>query len=168
MIFVLSCFLQNMRNRVYGGMETRFYLVSGKLVCISCYPSNVILGRYSTFHGSRFVVWSFHEKFVRFRAISSSHKSRRRRRVHLPHVAPTSIKRYSHLFRFYPFRNDIRIKKVTPSPSMERKRRIIDYSKFYYFDEILITREKKRKKRKEKIDAFFQAIGLTLLVGSKF
>lgn len=90
MIFsFLSCFPRNMRNMsVYGGMETRFYLVSGKLVCISCYPSNVILGRYSTFHGSRFVVSSFHEKFVRFRAISSSHKSRRRRRVHLPHVAP--------------------------------------------------------------------------------
>lgn len=54
------------------------------LVCISCYPSNVILGRYSlAFRGSRFVVSSFDEKFVYFRAISSSHKSRRRRRVHL-------------------------------------------------------------------------------------
>lgn len=102
-------------------METRFYLVSGKLVCISCYPSNVILGRYSAFHGSRFVVSSFHEKFVRFRAISSSHKSRRRRRVHLPRVAPTSIKRYSHLFRFYPFRSEYTNLEDTPRARWKEK-----------------------------------------------
>lgn len=57
-----------------------------ELVCISCHPSNVIFGRYSAFHGSRFVGSSFDEKFVYFRAISSSHKSRRRRRVHLQHA----------------------------------------------------------------------------------
>lgn len=119
--------------------------LSGKLVCISCYPSNVILGRYSAFRGSRFVVSSFHEKFVRFRAISSSHKSRRRRRVHLPRVAPTSIKRYSHLFRFYPFRTDIRIKKVR---SMERKTRTIgpNFVTLMKFS----SRVKKKKKGKKR------------------